>query len=72
MGIALQLGRMTRSDKLRALEKIWDDLRRASQEIPSPAWHADVLRAREQRVRAGASHFHDWAEAKTSIRKRAR
>jgi hypothetical protein len=72
MGIVLPLGRMTTADKLCALEKIWDDLRRASREIPSPAWHADVLRAREQRVRAGKSQFHDWTEAKTSIRKRAR
>jgi hypothetical protein len=44
---------MTISDKLRALEDIWDDLQRTPEEIPSPAWHADVLRARKRRIREG-------------------
>ena len=72
MAIAIPLGRMTTTDKLRALEEIWDDLRHGAREIPSPAWHADVLRAREQRVREGTSRFGDWAEAKVRIRRRVR
>ena len=72
MEIALSLGRMTTSDKLRALEQIWDNLRHTSQDIPVPSWHADVLYAREQRIRSGTSKFHDWTEAKTRIRKRVR
>lgn len=72
MAIAIPLGRMTTTDKLRALEEIWDDLRHGAQAIPSPAWHADVLRAREQRVREGTSRFGDWSEAKIRIRKRVR
>jgi len=72
MEIALPLERMTVSDKLRTLEKIWDNLQHAAQDIPSPSWHGDVLHAREQRVRAGKSQFHDWTEAKIRIRKRIR
>lgn len=72
MDVAIPLGRMTTSHKLRVLEEIWDNLRHAAQEIPSPAWHADVLHAREARVRAGKSQFSDWTEAKTRIRKRVR
>jgi hypothetical protein len=66
----IQLNKMTISDKLRALEDIWDDLQRTPEEIPSPAWHADVLRARKKRIREGKSQFNDWPEAKCRIRER--
>ena len=72
MVVAIQLNKMTISDKLRALEDIWDDLRRTPDEIPSPSWHADVLHAREKRIRDGKSQFKDWPDAKRRIRERAR
>jgi len=72
MGIAKSLNKMTVSEKLRALEEIWQDLQRTSEEVPSPAWHADVLRARLKRIRAGKSSFRDWNEAKRAIRERAK
>jgi hypothetical protein len=72
MQVAIPLDKMTTSDKLRALEDIWDDLQRTSEELPSPAWHADVLRAREDRVREGSSQFQDWPDAKRRIREHTR
>lgn len=72
MEVAIPLDKMTTSDKLRALEAIWDDLWRTPNEVPSPSWHADVLQAREDRVRDGSSQFGDWADAKRGIRKRTR
>ncbi len=67
MEAELPLDRMTTSDKLRVLEIIWDDLQHTAAEIPSPSWHADVLRAREQRVQEGKSQFQDWTDAKGRI-----
>jgi len=72
MGLTLRLGKMTVRDKLQALEEIRDDLCRSAKVIPSPSWHADVLRAREKRIQQGSSRFTDWAEAKRKIRRRAR
>jgi len=68
MGVALPLDQMSVEDKLRALEAIWADLSRAPENIEPPAWHAEVLRARETRVREGSSGFVDWDEAKKRIR----
>jgi hypothetical protein len=68
MELALPLDQMTTAEKLRALEQIWEDLCRRPDELPSPAWHADVLQDREKRVQEGASQFVDWAEAKQQIR----
>jgi hypothetical protein len=64
----IPLDQMTIPEKLRALEEIWEDLRRTPEEIPPPGWHADVLAAREDRIRRGGSQFHDWQEANRDIR----
>ncbi len=68
MELGLPLDQMTTAEKLRALEQIWEALCRTPDEIPSPAWHADVLQDREKRVQKGSSHFVDWPEAKQQIR----
>ena len=72
MEIALPLDKMTVADKFRTLEDIWDSLKRTPADIPVPAWHADVLKAREMRVREGASVYGDWVDAKRRIRERIR
>jgi hypothetical protein len=69
MAITIPLGEMTIADKLRALEEIWEDLQRTPKDVPSPSWHGDVLRARESRIRSGASRYGDWTAAKRRIRK---
>lgn len=69
MSVAIPLGEMTIPDKFLALEEIWDDLCRTAKEIPAPAWHGDVLRARDMRVQEGTSRYGDWSEAKSRIRK---
>jgi len=68
MATVLPLDKMTVTDKLRALEEIWTDLLRAPEDVPSPAWHGDVLQAREERAREGASKLVDWSDAKRRIR----
>ena len=72
MAITIPLGKMSIPDKLRAMEDIWADLQRTPKEIPSPAWHEDVLEAREARVREGHAHYGDWPEAKRRIRERTK
>ncbi|NQU39529.1 MAG: addiction module protein [Lentisphaerae bacterium] len=59
---------MTTVDKLKALEEIWNDLQRTPDDVPAPSWHADVLHAREDRVREGSSQFENWPVAKRRIR----
>ncbi len=72
MGITIPLDEMTVADKLRALETIWEDLLRTPEQVHSPSWHGDVLRAREARVGEGVSRYGDWPEAKRRIRERTR
>lgn len=71
MSITLPLDRMSRDDKIRAMEALWADLTRDDAEIDSPAWHVEALRETEQRVQQGKAKFSDWPEAKRRILRKA-
>jgi len=62
---ALPLDKMTLAEKLSAMENIWDDLLRNTENLPSPAWHRDVLQARESRIADNTAHYHDWDYGQT-------
>ena len=68
MHLDIPLEQMSVEDKLQAIEEIWADLSSTPENIPSPPWHGDVLRAREKRISEGTSHFLDIAEAKKAVR----
>lgn len=72
MHITIPLEKMSATDKLQAIEEIWADLSMVSEDVPSPAWHADVLRAREERISNGQSRFLDIAQAKAAVREQIR
>lgn len=68
MSFSLPLDQMTTAEKLRVIEEVWDDLCRNPANVPSPSWHAEVLRQREARIESGAAEFIDWSQAKKEIR----
>jgi putative addiction module component (TIGR02574 family) len=70
MDIALPLDKMTNSDKIAMMEKIWDDLCQNPESIPSPTWHQDVLAAREKEVKEGRAGFTSFDRIKERIRNR--
>ena len=67
MQLAIPLERMSTMEKLRAIEDIWADLACEKGDLPSPAWHADILREREERIANGTSRFLDIGEAKQAV-----
>ena len=69
--VALPLKRMSRGDKLRAMEALWDDLSRDDAGFPSPDWHRATLVETERLVRQGKAKFSDWQVAKGRIRRKA-
>jgi hypothetical protein len=68
MNLQLDLEKMTTAEKLRAIELIWEDLSRDSENLPSPSWHEDVLLEREQKLKSGETGFVEWSAAKQQIR----
>ena len=68
MQLNLPLSKMTRVEKLVAIDQIWENLMNNPDEIPSPEWHKDVLAAREKRVKNGEAKFKEWEKSKSSLR----
>ena len=71
VAVTLPIERMSREDKLRAMEALWADLSRDEAEADSPGWHGAVLRETEQLVREGKAKFSDWPSARRRIRRKA-
>ncbi len=72
MNTVLDIGKLTRAEKLRAMEELWEDLSRPEEEYPSPEWHGDVLREREEALQAGKDEFIPWEDAKRILRDRSK
>jgi len=70
MNTVLDIGRLTRSEKLRAMEELWVDLTRTEDDFQSPDWHGDVLRERDDALKTGRDEFVPWAEAKRIIQEK--
>lgn len=70
MDVVLPLEKMTTEEKLRAMEALWADLSHNADAFESPAWHGDVLRARDQRIAEGQEPSVEWDEAKRRLHER--
>jgi Putative addiction module component len=71
MPVALPLKKMSRGEKLRAMEALWADLSKDDDRLESPEWHAQALREAERAMKNGEAKFSDWKEAKKRIRRKA-
>jgi|LFRM01.2.fsa_nt_gb hypothetical protein len=70
MNTVLDIGSLTRTEKLRAMEELWADLTQTEDSYPSPDWHGDVLRERDNALKTGRDEFVSWTEAKRIIREK--
>lgn len=68
MTIQLPLDQMTIVDKLEMMETLWADLSRQAKELPSPAWHRDVLLERKRLADQGELKFLDWDTAIKNVK----
>lgn len=64
----LSIEDMTRIEKLRMMEVIWDDLSRDSEAFSSPEWHAQPLKDAERALAENRRHFVSWDAAKKMLR----
>jgi len=69
MKLALPLDKMTTSDKISAMEQLWNELCRKPEDVPAPAWHKNILSGREKRVREGKAKLSNLADTKDKVRK---
>ena len=66
----MEIKQLSREEKLRVMEAIWEDLSSEEQSLQSPAWHESALKETEQKVQSGQEQILDWKEAKKELQKR--
>jgi hypothetical protein len=59
---------LSRTDKLRIIEQLWNELSRSPEEVKSPTWHGEALQAAERAVENGEAAFEDWNQVKDRLR----
>jgi hypothetical protein len=67
---SIEIGHLSREEKLKVMEAIWEDLSKEAEQVESPDWHREALDETEGRLRAGQESVVDWPEAKKELRKR--
>jgi hypothetical protein len=70
--VVLPLDKMTVAEKLEVIDRIMDDFSRNADRLPSPEWHGEVLRQREEALRNGTDRFISLDEAEKRIREKTR
>jgi hypothetical protein len=70
MQATIPLEKMTTIEKFRVIEDVWESICHSNEDIPSPKWHADILRSRKKQVCNGELGFLELNEAKRVLRDR--
>ncbi len=70
MQTALPLKKMSRIEKLRAMEALWTDLSQNDSALKSPAWHESELIEAKQKIASGAACFSAWQVTKDRLRRK--
>ena len=57
MSITLPIDKMSTTDRIQAMEDLWDALTHEKKEIESPAWHEEILNSRRKKIESGKAKF---------------
>ena len=60
---------LSTAERLQTMEWLWASLSKKPGEIESPAWHGEVLAARQAKVDSGEAQFLSIAELKKRLRR---
>lgn len=52
-----EIKKMSKIERLQAMEALWDSLIDEESEIKSPEWHRDILEVRKNKIETGKAEF---------------
>lgn len=64
----VEIKRMSTSERLQAMEALWDALCHEGKDLESPDWHGSVLSERRKRIESGKAHFFTVEEAREHLK----
>jgi len=57
MGVVLQIDRMSKIERLQAIDELWNSLVSSNEELQSPSWHNDIVLKRVASIKTGTAKF---------------
>ena len=66
----IEIRHLSREEKLKVMEAIWEDLSKEDAQVESPEWHQEALRETDRRLKSGQENILDWHDAKKELRER--
>lgn len=63
-----EIKRMSRAERLAAMEALWESLVEEEGEIESPDWHREILEERKQKIESGKAEFISLEKLRASRR----
>ena len=63
-----EIKKMSRAERLKAMEALWDSLVEEDAEIKSPDWHRGVLEERKAKIESGKAEFISLEKLRASRR----
>jgi hypothetical protein len=70
MSNTIEISHLSREEKLKVMEAIWEDLSIEEEQVKSPDWHDKALQETARRLKAGQESIVDWQAGKKELRKR--
>jgi putative addiction module component (TIGR02574 family) len=60
--------KMSIPQRMEAIDRLWESIIDSGEDIPSPAWHEDILRERAARVKSGKAKFYTLEQVRKKLR----
>jgi putative addiction module component (TIGR02574 family) len=64
-----EVSRLSKAERLQAMEWLWASLSKEQQDLESPEWHGEVLAARKAKADAGEAQFLSVEQLKERLRR---
>jgi putative addiction module component (TIGR02574 family) len=62
-----EIEQLSVSEQLETMEMLWESLSSQPDDISSPDWHEDVLKARETKIKSGEEEYFTIDELKEGL-----
>ncbi len=69
--LASEISRLSPEEKLRLVEKLWDEIATSEDRLPIPAWHAQVLAEDAARYQENPTEGSPWPEVKARLQRKS-
>ncbi len=63
----LSLEKMSITEKISAMELLWDDICHNAKDFQSPQWHGELLAKREEMMKNGEAKSENWDDVKQEL-----